>query len=124
MSQMMQDFKNRREHKRFLVKDGVFALDSTRFGSILDISLGGLSLSSLSQHGWSLHVYDTGIILSENDIYLRDIPFRITSKTEMKNEESFSTIKIIRIGLKFGSLDNQQLTSLKNFIINKTSAEA
>lgn len=115
----------RRNHTRYRVDNGVFAIDSTRFGKVLDISLGGLSFTCINPEGWTTITKDTGILLGNDDLCLDQIPFQIASVRLLADKTApGSMIEIRRYSLKFGEMNDNQVIKLKNYIVNNTNGVA
>ncbi len=116
--------RERRESKRYRVKNGFFAMDSTRFGRIIDISIGGLSFTCLRQEEWDPINQGTGHIFGNDNLCLDQITFRVRSRRAGNNQIPQSAIKMQRLSLEFVGIDANQQARIKNFIINNCEGEA
>ncbi len=116
--------RERREHKRYRVKNGFFAMDSTRFGRIIDISLGGLAFTCIGQEEWEPVNQGTGHIFGNDSLCLEQIPFRLRSRKNSANHIPNSAIRMQRLSLEFLGMNEAQKARLKAFIINNCEGEA
>ncbi len=116
--------RERRGFKRYRVKNGFFAMDSTRFGRIIDISLGGLSFTCLRQEEWDPVNQGMGHIFGNDDLCLEQVAFRLRSSRPGTSHIPRSTIKMQRLSLEFVGIDEKQKAKIKNFIINNCEGEA
>jgi hypothetical protein len=117
----------RRQQPRFKVAEGVFAAlvnHTSKLGQIRDISKIGLAFRYIDHGDESEETIELKIIIGSGGVYLDNLPFRKVSDFEIKNEHSFSSLKMRQIGLQFGELTQEQLTRLEQFIENHTIGEA
>ena len=117
----------RRQMKRFKVADGAFAAlvnHGSQLGQIRDISKMGLSFRYLDSEEEHTDGRELKIILGSGGLCLDKVPFKKITDFEIKNEFSFSSIKMRHIGLQFGKLTPEQKDRLNNFIQNHTIGEA
>lgn len=103
---------DRREHRRFEVMSGVFALNS-RFGQVIDISLGGIAFHYIDHQPWSARTTEYGALFGEDDLCLDNIPMQTVTDEALPGELA-TTIR--RRGLKFGPLTPAQKNLLEHFI--------
>jgi len=117
----------RRQQPRYKVAEGVFAAlvnHSSKLGQIRDISKIGLAFRYID-HGEALEeTTELKIVIGSKGVYLDKLPFRKVADFEIKNESSFSSLKIRQIGLQFGNLTKHQASRLEHFIQNHTIGEA
>ena len=117
----------RRQQPRYKVAEGVFAAlvnHSSKLGQIRDISKIGLAFRYID-HGEALEeTTELKIVIGSKGVYLDKLPFRKVADFEIKNESSFSSLKIRQIGLQFGNLTKHQASRLEHFIRNHTIGEA
>jgi DNA-binding cell septation regulator SpoVG len=109
----------RRQQKRFKAEEGAFAAlvaRESRLGQIKDISIRGLSFRYIDNDEKPGDADELKIILGNQGLYLDNVPFKKISDFEIKNEYSFSTIKMRQIGLEFGELTPGQRSRLNQFI--------
>ena len=106
----------RRAHRRFALRNAAFALDSTRSGSVVNISMGGLAFTYPSKTDWlhSLYPDDPGVLLLDDDIYMDNIRFKIVCQSS--KVLPFSRHYMIRLGIKFEGLSEMQIANLASFI--------
>jgi hypothetical protein len=117
----------RRQSKRFKVAEGAFAAlinHSNKLGQIKDISEKGLSFRYIDSEEEHSKARELKIILSSGGLCLEGVPFKEVTDFEIKNEFSFSSIRMRRIGLEFGELTPEQEIRLNTFIQNHTIGEA
>jgi c-di-GMP-binding flagellar brake protein YcgR len=115
--------RDRREHKRYRIKNGFFAMDSTRFGRIIDISLGGLAFTCIGQEEWEIN-QGTGHIFGNDALCLEQVPFRLRSRRNDANHIPNSAIRMQRLSLEFVGMNEAQKARLKAFIINNCEGVA
>lgn len=117
----------RRQIKRFKVAEGAFAAlvnHGSRLGQIRDISKRGLSFRYIDSEEEHPDASELKIILGSGGLCMDRVPFKKVADFEIKNEFSFSSIKMRQIGLQFGNLTPEQQVRLNNFIQNHTIGEA
>ena len=112
--------KDRRQHERYDIASGGFALlqtnDTEVLGSIKDISAGGLSLSHIDDNEEVSELSIISINLMSEKIYYEQFSGRsIWSK---KEESGFATsmVKTKRRGIEFEQLNNKMRIQLNEFI--------
>jgi hypothetical protein len=114
-----------RKHKRFQIREGAFVLlgpDSTKLGSIKNVSLGGLSFSHMARKPVSSQLYELDIFIIGQDFYLEQTPF--WAVWDLPTEENpFSSITMRRAGVKFGDLTHSQLSRMEYLIQNYSVAK-
>lgn len=117
----------RRQMKRFKVAEGAFAAlvnHGSRLGQIRDISKRGLSFRYIDSEEEHPDARELKIILGSGGLCMDRVPFKKVADFEIKNEFSFSSIKMRQIGLQFGDLTPEQQVRLNNFIQSHTIGEA
>jgi hypothetical protein len=115
---------DRRQHKRFLPKDGILVAVFDTLAQIVDISETGLAFICVN---WDDLAYDDHKldILYEECEWLKDIPFRVVSRNILEDRfSSIGNLNIQRCSLKFGSLTPEQKTHLGFLLRNYTKGEA
>jgi hypothetical protein len=116
----------RREHKRFLVQEGAYALlknNSSKLGQIKNISRGGLAFSYIVD-GEQMHdSFKVDIFISNLGYCLKDIPSKKISDLHVDNKLPFSTFSIRQVGIQFNELNHSQLSQLDNFMRDHTTGE-
>lgn len=108
-----------RQHERFQLHDGVVALtgpSAIRFGRIINISLGGVSLRHFDGENWALDTHGHDIILAGYTFSLSDVPTRIISDIEVVIESPYQKMSERRCSMQFGELTPKQRTRLKDII--------
>ena len=117
----------RRQQPRFKVAEGVFAAlvnHNSKLGQIRDISKRGLAFRYIDHGDEAGETSELKIIIGSGGVYLDKLPFIKVTDFEIKNEYSFSSLKMRQIGLEFGKLTKQQLSRLEQFIQTHTVGEA
>ena len=117
----------RRQQTRFKAAEGAFAAlvnRDSKLGQIRDISKKGLSFRYIDHGAEPCETSELKIIIGKSGLYLDNLPFTTISDCEIKDEYSFSSLKMRRIGLKFGKLTVQQRVRLEKFIEEHTIGEA
>jgi hypothetical protein len=118
----------KRKFTRFKIKGLSFALLKSSFceelGEIIDISKGGLAFQYLVGENQIKEAVELDIILAHNGFYIKKIPCKTISDFDIINEICFSSLKMRRHSIKFGELDNNQISELDYFIKQHTISEA
>jgi hypothetical protein len=117
----------RRQQPRYKAAEGVFAAlvnHSSKLGQIKDISQMGLSFRYIDHGDEPGEDSELKIIIGRGGLYLDKLPFRKVVDFEIRDEYSFSSLKMRQVGLKFGKLTPQQQIRLEKFIRNHTVGEA
>ena len=135
-----------REHRRFNVKSGSFALLRTtsielskisdmsmgeigfaviksrpvKMGQIINISLDGLAFDYIESNGDHVEVFKMDILFAENAFYLGRLLFKTIFDYEIHPKIPFNTFTIRRCGVQFGELTYRQRSLLEYFICNHT----
>ena len=114
----------RRQSRRFQVKEDAFAfIDNTPF-TIQNISAGGLMLQSVVFDEAPSDNMTLDIFHKTKEIYLKDIPVRLISQIKSKAVTPFSAIQVKRFGVAFDKLDEKQRGMLDSLISSITVGEA
>ena len=136
----MDDIDSRRSHKRYLVKEGAFAVlyrNYIKLAQIIDISMAGFSFRCsdsrfmdsdrsgeaflYNDHGNRLDGFSKfDIFLVDSGIYLDQIPCKIISSFEIDDIATDNSISMHRCGLQFDELIPAQISDLEYFIKNCT----
>ena len=118
----------KRKFTRFKVKYLSFALLRAvlyeELGEIIDISKGGLAFKYLVGENQIKEAVALDIMHSGSDFYIKKLPCKTISDFELINEIDFSSLKMKRHSIKFGELDNNQISDLDYFIKQYTISEA
>ena len=79
----ISDSSERRQFKRYILKKGVYAVDTARPGLIEEISLGGMSLCYIDRKNWPEDNYCLDIVFGDDENFrLNKLPYRIVSDHE------------------------------------------
>lgn len=118
----------RRQHKRFQVHDGAFAVLRPRsdilgqvidiVGQIGDISQGGLMFRYIAGENRSREPFKLDIVLAGDSFRLDKIPFKAASDMDMADPLSLTPTTMRRQGVQFGALTHDQKAQLEYFIGN------
>lgn len=108
----------RREFKRFLVKDGTSFVSNAHWpdkGRLVDISKGGFAFHYNSEHPWPESL-DYGYVVSgEHGSCLSCVPLNVVADQLIHCGQG-NTMMVRRRSLKFGPLNQQQKFMLECFI--------
>jgi hypothetical protein len=124
-----EDIFERRQHPRYKVAGGVFvALKprnlSTKLGSLIDISLGGLAFQYYIYNDINHRPFSAiDIHISGDGIFLEKIPVHMISNVIIPVKDFFNSTSIKRIGVQFGALSAEHVSRLKQFIRKHTIME-
>ena len=136
----MPNTTSRRNHRRFKVNDGAFAVlfqDSSKLAEIIDISMSGFAFRysdsafiDNDRDGRAFlyqdrqkrldHLATFDIFLVDSGIYLDRVPCKIISHIEIDGPESPNAIPMKRCGIAFEKLLPAQISDLEYFIKNCT----
>ena len=111
----------RRQHKRFFVKNHAFTTISTKIGQINDISMGGLSFRYMDSQEWSREPVESATLFSD-DFFLDNIPL-LTVSDQLVERRTPSIITERRRSAKFGTLTPEQQAKLQRFINEQNKAD-
>lgn len=116
----------RRQHIRFRVREGAFAVLTPNFtvvGEIIDISKEGLAFRYITSEDRSSQSSGLDILFAGGSYCLRDVPFKTISDCVMPKEFSTPSATTRRRGVQFGKLTHDQIGDLKSFIGNYAKGE-
>ena len=105
----------RREHQRFLVKEGLISIKSKR-GIVVDISKGGLSFYYADEGKWGEDATEAKILFIDEDLCLEAIPLTTVSDLLIDKNISQGTQQLRRRSMEFGELSNDNLIQLADVI--------
>jgi len=121
----------RRQEKRFAVPDNAFAVfhsNSIIVTSLIDINMDGLAFEYMIDSDDHVgNAQELDIFCADDDIYdfhLQNVPFEITSQEAVSVADQFVPLKKIRCGVKFGRLNQDQLSRLQHFVSHYTTVKA
>jgi hypothetical protein len=116
----------RRKDKRYNLQGGTFAALPSNYlvGQVKNISRRGLAFTYIDLGNQTVNRPVMEIFSKENEFYLREVPFKIVSKTEVRDHISFSSIRMKQIGGEFVDLTENQISQLDYFLQNVAAAEA
>ncbi len=111
---------DRREHQRFILDAACILNHDKSVGTIIDISLGGLSCMCLNQGKCSLALSARiNIYCKKHDLCAEDLQLKVIG-TEMVPGEFMEKLGIRKCRARFSALDEAQQAQVTN-IIEKTS---
>ena len=116
----------RRQQPRYRAVDGVFAAlvnHNSKLGQIKDISEIGLSFRYIDNGDPSGEPTELKIIVGERGVYLDNLPFKKVNDFIIKNETSFSALRMRQIGLQFGKLTPHQRIRMERLLQHHTIRE-
>jgi hypothetical protein len=121
-------FADRRQHKRFQVHDGTFAVLRPRsdilgqvidiVGQVVDISQGGLMFRYIAGEHGSHEPFQLDIVLAGDSFRLDKIPFKAVSDMDMTDPLSLTPTTTRGQSVQFGALTHDQRAQLQYFIQN------
>ena len=115
----MKEIMERRKHRRFQAQGGAYAAlnnGSLKIGQIHNISKGGLAFRYIANGEPAEGPYKVDIFVTDNDFYLKKIPFKTVSDATLDAEIPFSTIILRQCRGHFGELTPTQMSKLDYFI--------
>ena len=116
----------RREHKRFNVKKGIFAVlgtDNFVLGQIKNISMRGLAFEFPDTGVRVAGSTEMEIFSKIYDYYLKKIPIKIIEDYEVERNVAFSSLPIRRLSIQFGKISSAQRLLLDHFLQNYTNEQ-
>ena len=114
---------NRREHKRYKIRDGAFAVlksqpNSSKLGNIVDISKGGLAFHFLDTKEIPDEFFELDIFVSGGGFVVSSVPVEIVSQIPIDKEIPFFSVTTRRFCIKFGELTEKIKSQLNHLIQN------
>ena len=122
-----QELVERRNHKRFRVREGGYAAllpQFTEIGQILDISRGGLAFRYVASQERSHQSSQLSISSTDGSFSLNKVPIKTVWDFALANEFSFGAITLRHCGVQFGQLTPAQKSDLEYFIQTYTLGES
>lgn len=114
----------RREQKRFTVKDIAFAVLKTdrdeELGQIINIGPGGLAFQYFVGNRTIQTSNELDVLLPDNGFHIDNIKFTRVADFEMSNELPFSSITKRQQSVRFTSLSDEQRADIEKFIETHT----
>jgi len=111
----MEHFIDRRKHRRYSLRQGVFAGFRPNMGEIIDISIGGVLFHYL-EFAKGANEQNDFIICSEDGCCLDSFPCRVVSDKVLASESSLSQIVTRQRRVMFDLLTDEQQCLLYDFI--------
>lgn len=118
-----------RKQQRFKVRDGALAFfnpNPTILGSIIDVSKSGLAFTYMKSDSdiELTSAVKLDILMSVDGFYLDHLPFDAVADILLPARNTFSTIVMKRLSIKFGQLSKEQQKQLDYFISHYTTGSA
>lgn len=112
---------NRRRLKRYPVVGGVFVVlnpvgHSSKLGTMVDISKGGLALQYLDVDGSVPDYSELDVFVSGHGMMIWRLPFTVVSRTALQEPNPFYSFISRRMGVKFNELPDGKHAKLASFI--------
>lgn len=122
----MNKIDDRRKHKRYSVQEGAFAALPSNYlvGQLKNISQGGASFTCIASVKQSCRMPVLEIFSKDNGFYLREIPFKVVSETDVEDHVPCSSLQMKKICGEFADLTEYQKSQLDYFLQHFTKAEA
>lgn len=143
------DVVERRRHKRFFVKNRLFAvicakalqLDEIqnmskgdialavirskppKMGEIIELSKGGLTFSYVGNDKELSKFNQMDILFVDENFHLSRLPFITLKDTDLESEAPFNALSMKRLTVKFGGLTRRQKRLLDHALKNFTTEE-
>lgn len=143
------DIKDRREHKRYLAKNHLFAVvrsehhqlkhidqmskgeiafaiiksNPIKMGDIIEISRGGLSFDYIENEEKLTGFKELDIIFAEKDFHLKRLSFIAVDDTALHDEGPFNALTMKRMIIQFKDLTTKQKEKIEHLIDNFTIGE-
>lgn len=115
----------RREYKRFRVQNGAFVIlkpSDTGAGSLIDISMGGLTFDYVSGQAPSIQATELDIFVTDSGFRLQGVPCQSIWDL-ITYEIPTTSLHKRRCGVQFGELTQNQVSELEHFIQSYTIGE-
>ncbi len=117
----------RRQYKRFAVKDVAFAVLKTdqdeELGQIVNVSMGGLAFQYFVGNREFTPSHRLDMLLADNQLHVDNIVFNLVEDQELVNELPFSSITKRQQRVCFKNLTEKQKAGIRHFIQNHTCPE-
>jgi len=106
-----KDVVERRKHKRFKVKEGLFAVitSDNKMGRIKNISRSGLTFQYIGDGGPSSGSTEMEIFSTVYDFYLKKVPVKSVVDVEVDGNIPFSSVPMKQLRIQFGKMTPIQL---------------
>lgn len=116
--------EERRAHKRFLAKDGTYAIFgkfSNKLGQVVDISNGGLAFRYNDNENRSVEFFNLGIMIADAPDIADEIAFRARTINDFEIGPGSNYFMPLRQShIQFVELTEEQKTLLSKLITNHT----
>lgn len=116
--------EERRAHKRFLAKDGTYAIFgkySNKLGQVVDISNGGLAFRYNDNENRSVDLFNVGIMIADAPDLADEISLQAKTINDFEiGPGSHYFMPLRQTHIQFVELTDDQKTLLSKLIINHT----
>ncbi len=116
--------RERREKRRFRVKEGALAFLGTVPGSIIDISESGIAVNYVVFEQGSEGRFRFDIFFEDDEFYLPDIEVELVTAGRTMVASGCAAMQARRLGLRFCDLSDGQQDKLRYFILHNTTCKA
>ncbi len=143
------DIQDRREHKRYFVKNRVFAVirsenhklkhienmsngeiafaiiksNPLKMGEIIEISRNGLSFNYIENEAKLADHRELDIVFAEKDFHLSRLPFVPVEDTALFDDGPFNALSMKRMAVQFEELTTQQKRKIEHLLNHYTIGE-
>ncbi len=141
--------RDRREHRRYLAKNRLFAVVRSndhqltkienmskgeiafallrskppKMGEIVEISRGGLTFHYIDNERGLKALDELDILSAENDFHLSRLPFKEVEDAEVIDDSPFNALAMKRFTVKFRELTPSQKQKIEHLLSNYTTGE-
>jgi hypothetical protein len=141
--------KDRREHKRYFVKNRIFAVvrsenhqlkhiekmsngeialaiiksNPLKMGEITEISRNGLAFSYIENEAKLADFSELDIVFAEKDFHLSRLPFMPVEDTTLLNDGPFNALSMKRMTVQFDQLTKNQKRKIDHVLNHYTTGE-
>ncbi|ADW16921.1 type IV pilus assembly PilZ [Desulfobulbus propionicus DSM 2032] len=116
--------RERRQHKRYRIKNDTLVFFGMDTGTIVDVGLGGLAVHLVAFEYDIPLPRHLDIFQAQSRFYLPNVPVSLVNEVQTLPNSMFSTLRVKRLCMQFGPLSNKQQSQLNDFISRNTVAES
>ncbi|PIE59846.1 MAG: hypothetical protein CSA32_02130 [Desulfobulbus propionicus] len=118
--------KERRENKRYKLKDGTFAFFGATPCRVLDISKGGIAVTyvDFKENPELSHPFRLSLFSTANESYLAPLAGELVEEVASFPASFFSVLQMKRLSIRFDQLSPEQKEQLDMFIAKNSAGEA
>jgi len=119
----METTEDRRNHKRYRVREGAFAVHSLQLGPVTDIGMGGLAFEYICIGESVPESSRLDIFMSNSAFHLKGIPVHTVSDVDMHTQSPFQSYMMRRCSVAFENLTDENELLMRRFIEANTVGE-